>query len=68
MEKNKMLQILCMVDAEDYWQLNSFNESGKPVNYYGYIFGVEGGREGMGITSVKILVFEVIDVKMAVGF
>lgn len=63
-----MLQILCMVDAEDYWQLNSYNESEKPVNYYGYIFEVEGGREGMGTSSIRLLVFEIIDLKMAIGF
>lgn len=63
-----MLQILCMVDAEDYWQLNSYNESGKSVNYYGYIFEVEGGREGMGTSSVRLLVFEIIDLKMSIGF
>lgn len=63
-----MLQILCMVDAEDYWQLNSYNESDKSVNYYGYIFEVEGGREGMGTSSIRLLVFELIDLKMAIGF
>jgi len=63
-----MLQILCMVDAEDYWQLNSYNEKGSTVNYYGYLFDVEGGKEGMGSSLVRLLVFEFIDVKMAVGF
>jgi len=57
-----------MVDAEDYWQLNSYNESGKSVNYYGYVFEVEGGREGMGTSSVRLLVFEIIDLKMSIGF
>lgn len=63
-----MLQILCMVDSEDYWQLNSYNESGKSVNYYGYVFEVEGGREGMGTSSIRLLVFEIIDLKMSIGF
>lgn len=63
-----MLQILCMVDAEDYWQLNSFNEKGNTINYYGYVFTIEGGREGMGSSAVRLLVFELIDLKMAVGF
>ena len=63
-----MLQILCMVDAEDYWQLNSYNEGGKAVNYYGYVFEVEGGREGMGTSSIRLLVFEIIDLKMSIGF
>lgn len=63
-----MLQILCMVDSEDYWQLNSFNESNRAVNCYGYVFNVEGGKEGMGSSAVRLLVFELSDMKMAVGF
>ena len=63
-----MLQILCMVDAEDYWQLNSYNSKGSNINCYGYLFEVEGGKEGMGSSLIRLLVFEFIDVKMAVGF
>ncbi|MEM7008088.1 MAG: hypothetical protein AAF462_03050 [Thermodesulfobacteriota bacterium] len=63
-----MLQILCMVDSEDYWQFNLFNEQNKTVNYFGYIFEVEGGKEGLGTSTIRILVFEFIDIKLAVGF
>ena len=63
-----MLQILCMVDSEDYWQLNSYNEGNGTIHYYGYIFEVEGGAEGLGNSMIRLLVFEFSDVKMALGF
>jgi len=63
-----MLQILCMVDSEDYGQLNSYNESNKAVNCYGYVFEVEGGGEGMGSSVIRLLAFEFADIKIAVGF
>jgi len=63
-----MLQILCMVDSEDYWQLDSYNESGRAVNYASYTFEVEGGTEGTGNSVVRLIVVEFIDVKMVVGF
>ena len=63
-----MLQILCMVDSEDYWYLNSFNENNRTVNYFGYIFEVEGGAEGIGSSAIRLVVFEFIDAKMAIGF
>lgn len=63
-----MLQILCMVDPEDYWQLNAYNDGNRAVNCYGYVFDVEGGSEGMGNSVIRLLVFEFADVKMSVGF
>ncbi len=63
-----MLQILCMVDSEDYWNLNSYNEAGKAVNYYGYTFNVEGSPDGKGDSVVRLIVMEFADSKMAVGF
>ena len=49
-----MLQIMCMVDSEDYWTLNSYNEAGKTVNYYGYTFNVEGSPDGKGKDIVRL--------------
>jgi len=63
-----MLQILCMVDSEDYWNLNSYNEAGKAVNYYGYTFNVEGSPDGKSGSVVRLIVMEFADSKMAVGF
>ncbi len=63
-----MLQIMCMVDSEDYWNLNSYNEADKIVNYYGYTFNVEGSPDGKGKDIVRLIVIEFADSKMAVGF
>lgn len=63
-----MLQILCWVDSEDYWYLNSLNEKGQAVDYYAYTFEVGGGTEGIGNSIVRLLIFEIINAKMSVGF
>jgi len=63
-----MLQIMCWVDSEDYWYLNSMNEKKESIDFYTYRFVVEGGGEGMGSSAVTILVSEFINAKMAVGF
>ncbi len=63
-----MLQIMCWVDSEDYWHLHSLNERNQSLDYYGYRFEVEGGTEGIGTSSVRLLIVEFISAKMAVGF
>lgn len=63
-----MLQIMCWVDSEDYWFLHSLNEKNQSLEYYGYRFEVEGGTEGIGISSVRLLIVEFISAKMAIGF
>ncbi|MEE8044619.1 MAG: hypothetical protein V3T32_05770, partial [Thermodesulfobacteriota bacterium] len=63
-----MLQILCMVDSEDYWYLNSVIERSKSVNFYGYTFEVEGGTESTGKSVIRLIVIELMEAKMAVGF
>ena len=63
-----MLQIMCWVDSEDYWYLHSMNEKNQSLDYYGYTFEVEGGTEGIGASSVKLIIVEFISAKMAVGF
>ena len=63
-----MLQIMCWVDSEDYWFLHSLNEKNQSLEYYGYRFEVEGGTEGTGISSVRLLIVEFISAKMAIGF
>ena len=62
-----MLQILCMVDSEDYWYLNSVIERSKSVNLYGYTFEVEGGTESTGSSVIRLIVVELMDAKMVVG-
>ena len=63
-----MLQILCWIDSEDFYYLNSLNEKGQALDYYAYVFEVEGGAEGIGMSTVRLLVFEIISAKIAVAF
>ena len=63
-----MLQIMCWVDSEDYWYLHSLNERNESLEYYGYRFEVEGGTEGIGTSSIRLLIVEFISAKMALGF
>ena len=63
-----MLQIMCWVDSEDYWYLHSLNEKDQKLDYYGYRFEVEGGTEGIGTSSIRLLIVEFISAKMALGF
>lgn len=63
-----MLQIMCWVDSEDYWYLHSMHEKNQALDYYGYTFVVEGGTEGIGTSTVRLLIFELISAKMTVGF
>ena len=63
-----MLQIMCWVDSEDYWYLNSMNEKKEAIDYYVYRFVVEGGGEGMGSSAITLLVAEFNNAKMSVGF
>ena len=64
-----MLQILCLVTSEDYLYLNSMGEQNIPVNFYGYTFEVTsvGQTEG-GSGMVKVIVVELINANMALGF
>jgi hypothetical protein len=60
---------MCLLTAEDYWNLDSMKEQNIPVNYYGYTFEVEGGVETEGGGGkVKLMVVELINAGMAVGF
>lgn len=64
-----MLQILCLVTSEDYLYLSSMGEQNIPVNFYGYTFEVTsvGETEG-GSGMVKVIVVELINANMALGF
>ncbi|GBD39900.1 hypothetical protein HRbin37_02186 [bacterium HR37] len=64
-----MLQIMCWVNPEDYWYLHSLQEKNIPVNYYGYTFEVEGtGESEGGESKVRVMVVELLNANMAVGF
>ena len=64
-----MLQIMCWLDAEDYMYINSISEQKIPVDYYGYTFEVSGSAGSTeGSSTVRLVVVELINVKMTVGF
>ena len=63
-----MLQIMCWVESEDYWHLNSLNEKDESVDFYGYRFEVDDSSEAPDPTPVKLVVVELISAKMTVGF
>ena len=63
-----MIQIVCFLENEDYWTLDSMGKSNVPVNYYGYVFEVKGGGETEGgITSVRVSVVEFSNARLAIG-
>ncbi|MBI2486828.1 MAG: hypothetical protein HYW01_07695 [Deltaproteobacteria bacterium] len=64
-----MLQILCFITSEDYLYLNSMGEKNIPVNFYAYTFEVDSVGEAEGGSSrVKVIVVELINANMALGF
>ena len=59
------MKIMCWLDTEDYWYLNSMNQKQESLDYYSYIMEVS---EPDGSNSIRILVIELISAKLAVGF
>lgn len=63
-----MIQIVCFIDSEDYWNLDSMREKNIRVNFYGYTFEVEGlGETAGGSSVVKVRVVELLNAYIAVG-
>lgn len=63
-----MIQIVCFIDPEDYWNLDSMKEQNIRVNSYGYTFEVEGLGEAAGGSSVvRVRVIELLNAYVAVG-
>ena len=59
------MKIMCWLDSEDYWYMNSLSEQNKELNYYGYVMDV--GDED-DTSRVKIMVLELQSAKLVVGF
>lgn len=59
------MKIMCWLDSEDYWYLNSLNDKEASIDFYAYIMKVS---EPDKTNSVRILVVELITAKVAVGF
>lgn len=63
-----MIQIMCFIDPEDYWNLDSMKEKNIRVNFYGYTFEVAGlGETAAGGEAVKVRVVELLNAYIAVG-
>ena len=59
------MKIMCWLDSEDYWYINSLSEQNKELNYYGYVMKV-GGEDDT--SRVRIMVLELQSAKLVVGF
>lgn len=62
-----MLQVMCWVEPEDFDCLDTMSKRNEKVDYYGYLFEIEGGTETTGSSVVKVVVVELVNAKMAVG-
>ena len=63
-----MVQIMCWLDSEDYWYLNNMHENNQTIDYYAYSFNVEDSSEAPDPTPVNLVVVELINAKLAIGF
>ena len=63
-----MVQIMCWLDSEDYWYLNNMHENNQTIDYYAYRFNVEDSSEAPDPTPVNLVVVELINAKLAIGF
>ena len=59
------MKIMCWLDPEDYWYMNSLSEQNKEINYYGYMMEV-GDEEDS--SRIRIMVVELQSAKLVVGF
>lgn len=62
-----MLKIMCWLEAEDYWNVNSMNEENRSVDYYGYTFIVEDEADSSN-PHVRVVVVELINLYFTIGF
>ena len=63
-----MLTLMSFVESEDYWNINNINTNNLNLDYYAYTFEVVGGSESEGASSVKVIVVELINAKIAIGY
>ena len=57
-----------MLDSEDYWYLNNMHENNQSIDYYAYRFNIEDSSEAPDPTPVNLIVIELINAKLAIGF
>ena len=63
-----MLTLMSWVESEDYWNVNNIDKANQDLNYFAYKFVVTGGTEPESASSVSIIVVELINAKVAVGY
>ena len=63
-----MLQIRCWLDSEDYWNINSMNENNQALEYFCYKFLVDDAGQTEGSETVTLIVTELINAHLAIGF
>ena len=63
-----MLTLMSWVESEDYWNVNSIHQQQQNISYYAYTFVVVGAGESESESGVRIIVVELINAKMAVGY
>lgn len=63
-----MVQIMCWLDSEDYWNLHNMHENNQTIDYYVYRFNVEDSSEAPDPTPVSVLVVEMVNANLAIGF
>jgi len=63
-----MLTFISFVESEDYWNINNLNTKNQNLDYYAYTFEVLGGSESEGASSVKVIVVELINANIAIGY
>lgn len=61
------MQIICWINPEDYWNIDSLIEQGSSMNYFGYKFEVQGGTESAGSSTLTLHVVELVNAHISVG-
>ena len=63
-----MLALIGWVESEDYWNISKLNAENQKLDYYAYTIEVVGGSGSEGASKVSIVVVELINASMAVGY
>jgi len=64
-EKKKVTSIVCMIENEDYWNLDSIVSSGKTIEFYGYKFVAE--TPSGSTPPITIAVIELTNATFSIG-
>ena len=63
-----MLTLMSWVESEDYWNINKLDNDDKQLDLFAYVFEDSGGSESEGASKVSVVVVEIINAKLAVGY